>query len=72
MKELEWLVLHEPRLDTVLMVEKSIKEAENYPTRKELWRSPPRKIQYQTFQRIRDYLETHGTIVFHYRTISCG
>lgn len=57
-------VLHEPRLDTVLMVERQIKEAQKYPTRKELWNSLPRKIQYQTFNRILDYLESSGKILF--------
>jgi len=67
-------VLHEPNLDTILMVEralvvKSIKEAENYPTRKELWESLPRQVQYQTFRRILDYLEASNKIVFNGRKI---
>ena len=57
-------VLHEPRLDTILMVEKAIRESEDYPTRKELWKGLPRKIQYQTFKRILEYLEASGKIVF--------
>lgn len=57
-------VLHEPQLDTILMVEKAIKEAEEYPSRMELWRSLPRKIQYQTFKRILEYLEASNKIVF--------
>ena len=57
-------VLHEPQLDTILMVEKAIIEAEEYPTRTALWRSLPRKIQYQTFKRILDYLEASGKIVY--------
>ncbi len=56
-------VLHEPKLDTVLMVEKTILEAEEYPTRMELWRSLPRKMQYQTFKRVLDYLEASGKIM---------
>lgn len=58
------MVLHEPRLDTIMMVEKAILESEDYPTRTELWRSLPRKIQYQTFKRILDYLEASGKIAF--------
>ena len=57
-------VLHEPKLDTILMVEKAILDAEDYPTRMELWRSLSRKVQYQTFKRILDYLEASGKIVF--------
>ena len=62
-------VLHEPKLDTILMVEKAIKEAEEYPTRTELWRSLPRRVQYQTFKRILDYLEASNKIVFNGRRI---
>jgi len=62
-------VLHEPRLDTVLMVEKAILDAENYPTKMILWRSLPRKVQYQTFRRVLDYLEASGKIVFNSDTI---
>jgi S-adenosylmethionine:tRNA-ribosyltransferase-isomerase (queuine synthetase) len=46
------------------MVERTIKEAKEYPTRMELWRSLPRKIQYQTFKRILEYLEASSKIVF--------
>lgn len=62
-------VLHEPRLDTVLMVEKVILDAEDYPTKMILWRSLPRKVQYQTFRRVLDYLEASGKIVFNSDTI---
>jgi len=57
-------VLHEPKLDTILMVEKAIKDAVEYPSRMELWRSLPRKTQYQTFKRILEYLEASNKIVF--------
>jgi S-adenosylmethionine:tRNA-ribosyltransferase-isomerase (queuine synthetase) len=57
-------VLHEPKLDTILMVEKAIKDAVEYPSRMELWRSLPRKVQYQTFKRILEYLEASNKIVF--------
>ena len=57
-------ILHEPKLNTILMVEKTIIEAEEYLTRTELWKSLPRKMQYQTFKRILDYLEASGKIGF--------
>jgi hypothetical protein len=57
-------VLHEPKLDTILMVEKAIIDATEYPTRTELWKSLPKKMQYQTFKRILDYLEASGKITF--------
>lgn len=62
-------VLHEPQLNTILMVENAIKEAETYPTKKELWQSLPRKIQYQTFKRILDYLESSNKIMYNERQI---
>lgn len=57
-------VLHEPQLDTILMVEKAIREAKSYPTKKELLKSLPKQIQYQTFNRILKYLESSNKIVF--------
>jgi S-adenosylmethionine:tRNA-ribosyltransferase-isomerase (queuine synthetase) len=62
-------VLHEPQLDTILMVEKAILDAEDYPTRMVLWRTLPRKMQYQTFKRVLDYLEASGKIVFNSKKI---
>lgn len=62
-------ILHEPQLNTILMVENAIKEAETYPTKKELWQSLPRKIQYQTFKRILDYLESSNKIMYNSRQI---
>ncbi len=56
-------VLHEPRLDTILMVEKTILKARSYPTKKELWQSLPRQVQYQTLNRILQYLESSGKIL---------
>ncbi len=56
-------VLHYPRLDTVLMVEKAIREHGEYPTKKELWQSLPKKVMYQTFNLILDYLEESNKIL---------
>lgn len=55
-------VLHYPRLDTVIMVEEAIKKAGEYPTKAELLRSLPKKIMYQTFLLILDYLEKSNKI----------
>ena len=65
----EMVVLHEPTMRTITMVEKAILESSDYPTRMELWRSLPKKIQYQTFQRVLGYLEASGKITFNGRTI---
>ena len=61
--------LHEPRLDTILMVENAIKESGSYTTRKQLWTALPKKVQYQTFNRILKYLESSNKIMFDGRKI---
>ncbi len=61
--------LHQPQLDTILMVEKAIKDAGSYPSKKELLESLPKKIQYQTFNRILQYLESSHKIVLNSRHI---
>lgn len=58
-------VLHEPRLDTILMVEKAILDAEDEYTKTQLWKSLPKKMQYRTFKRVLDYLEASGKIIYH-------
>ncbi|MCI0527918.1 MAG: hypothetical protein L0Y56_10825, partial [Nitrospira sp.] len=55
-------VLHYPRLDTVIMVEETIKKAKEYPTKAELLRSLPKKVMYPTFLLILDYLERSNKI----------
>lgn len=62
-------VLHEPRLDTILMVEKALIDLEDYPTKMELWKLLPRRVQYQTYKRILEYLEATGRIVYDGRRI---
>ena len=62
MKEMN--VLHYPKLDSILMVERAVQVSEDYPTRMELWRSLPKKMQYQTFKLILDYLERSNKIMF--------
>ena len=62
-------VVHEPQLDTILMVEKALKEAKSYPTKKELLESLPKQIQYQTFNRILEYLESSNKITYDGRQI---
>ena len=57
-------VLHEPTLSTLLMIEKAIIDADDYCTRTQLWKSLPRRMQYQTFKRALEYLEASGKIAF--------
>jgi len=62
-------ILHEPQLDTILMVENAIREAKEYPTKMALLKSLPKQIQYQTFNRILEYLKSSNKIVFDGRRI---
>jgi hypothetical protein len=55
-------VLHYPRLDTVIMVEETIRKAKEYPTKAELLKHLPKKMMYQTFLLILDYLEKSNKI----------
>ncbi len=57
-------ILHYPQLDSILMVEKIIQKIKDYPTRMELWKALPKKMQYQTFKLILDYLERSNKIMF--------
>ena len=56
-------VLHYPRLDTVLMIEEAIKNAKEYPSKRQLWLSLKKKVMYQTFSIIIDYLEASNKII---------
>lgn len=68
-EEMVQKILHEPQLDTILMVENAIREAKTYPTRRELLKSLLKQIQYQTFNRILEYLQSSNKIVFDGRRI---
>lgn len=57
-------VIHYPRLDTVLMVEDSIRKAKTYPNKAQLWKSLKTKMMYQTFILILRYLEESNKILF--------
>ena len=49
-------VLRYPRLDTVLSVEEFIKEHDGEFKKRKLWESLPKKMMYQTYCVIIDYL----------------
>lgn len=49
-------ILRFPRLDTVLMVERSIKKYDGTFKKRALWEHLPKKMMYQTFCVIIDYL----------------
>ncbi|MBN2420774.1 hypothetical protein JXB27_00685 [Candidatus Woesearchaeota archaeon] len=47
-----------PTLDTVLMVEKAIEEHSGTYNRTELWKKLPKKVMWQTYLVILNYLES--------------
>ena len=60
---MEQEILHYPRLDTMIMIEETIQKLDYYPTRMELWKALPKKVMYQTFSMIIDYLISLGKII---------
>ena len=56
-------VLRYPTLDTVLMIEDSIRKAKGDLTVREIWLSLPRQAMWQTFLAALDYLEYSGKII---------
>lgn len=55
-------ILHYPQLDTVLMVEEFIREHSGEFKKRSLWEHLPKKMMYQTFCVIFDYLLESGKI----------
>lgn len=55
-------ILHSPTLESVLMVEKIIQKHSGELGKYQLWKKLPRKMMYQTFQVILDYLQESNKI----------
>ncbi len=55
-------VIHYPRLDTVLMVEEVLKNAELAISKNELLRRLPKQVMRQTLNLILNYLEEKGLV----------
>jgi hypothetical protein len=53
-----------PTLDTVLMVEKTIEEHSGEYNRTAIWKILPRKVMWQTYLVVLDYLESINKIAF--------
>lgn len=53
-----------PTLDTVLMVEKAVEKYSGDLNRTELWKQLPKKVMWQTYLIILDYLESINKIGF--------
>ena len=56
-------ILHSPTLGSVIMVEKILKKHSQEYGKYQLWRKLPKKMMYQTFLLILDYLEESGKII---------
>ena len=52
-----------PTLQSVLMVEETIEQSSGEYTKYQLWKKLPRKMMYQTFSAILDYLEHANKII---------
>ena len=59
----ETTILHSPTLESVIMVEKTIRKYSQECGKYQLWKKLPKKMMYQTFQTILDYLENSGKIL---------
>ena len=56
-------ILHSPTLNTVLMVEKILKDSEGLLTLAELKKRLPRQVMHQTLVQVLNYLQISGKIV---------
>ncbi len=52
-----------PTLGTIRMVEETLFEMSEYPTKNKLWRALPRQIQYPSFKEILKYLEESNKLI---------
>ncbi|MEK6821180.1 MAG: hypothetical protein AABY11_02150 [archaeon] len=52
-----------PRLDTVLMIEEAIRNAGGDLSVRQLWKTLPKKVMWQTYLTVLDYLEYSGKIL---------
>ncbi|HLD56860.1 MAG TPA: hypothetical protein VJA47_01045 [archaeon] len=58
------LQMHSPTLNTVLMIEDVLKNADKQLTVAELKRELPRKVMHNTLLQVLDYLQISGKILF--------
>jgi len=57
------MALHSPTLESVRMVEETIRKYSQEYGKYQLWKKLPRKMMYQTYLEIIDYLEENGRIM---------
>lgn len=56
-------IIHSPTLESVIMVESTIKKYSQECGKYQLWKRLPKKMMYQTFLVILNYLEESGKIM---------
>jgi len=56
-------IMHSPTLESILMVEETIQKYSQECGKFQLWKKLPKKMMYQTFLVILDYLEKSGKIM---------
>ncbi len=59
----ETKILHSPTLESVFMVEETVQKYSQECGKYQLWKKLPKKMMYQTFQVILDYLEQSEKIL---------
>lgn len=64
-KNREYSVQRSPTLNTVMMVEDMLKNAEGVLSVAELRRKLPKQVMHQTLMAVLDYLDYSGKIAFH-------
>ena len=62
LQKLENPFVRSPTLDTVLMVEKTIEEFSGEYNRTELWKHLPKRVMWQTYLVVLEYLESINKI----------
>jgi len=56
-------LIHSPTLESILMVESTIQKYSQECGKYQLWKKLPKKMMYQTFLVILNYLESSGKIL---------
>ena len=62
-QQLKQALAHSPTLNTVIMVEESLKKVGEIISVAELKRKLPRKVMHQTLMQVLDYLQRSGKII---------
>ena len=63
MKQKQIINVHSPTLNTVIMVERTLKEANEVISIAELKRRLPKQVMHQTLMQVLDYLQLSGKII---------